>query len=324
MQTVTMEDVARAAGVSRALVSLAYRDAYGVSPETRETILAAGKKLGYRPNRVAAQLAGKQQLTVGVYLQDLHNEIFADIFDGIREVADTAGKHLVLTVGRIDGSRDIEALETLLENRVDIIIAAGLTVSDKALKRYTSRTRIVSVSRVLPGADSVYSDNQHGAELATQHLIDAGHSQIAFISNPPSDGYMDRRIGYERTMLAASLSPRVIEGSYSRNAVAEITLSLLGGPNAPTAIFAHNDQAAMGVMDALKELTLKPGIDLAVVGYDNSSISKSPTSALTTVDVRGSELGRLAAEVAMARLESPDQATILKLTEPTLVVRSTS
>jgi len=324
MQTVTMEDVARAAGVSRALVSLAYRDAYGVSPETREIILAAGKKLGYRPNRVAAQLAGKQQLTVGVYLQDLHNEIFADIFDGIREVTDTAGKHLVLTVGRIDGSRDIEALETLLENRVDIIIAAGLTVSDKALKRYTSRTRIVSVSRVLPGADSVYSDNQHGAELATQHLIDAGHSQIAFISNPPSDGYLGRRIGYERTMLTASLSPRVIEGSYSRNAVAEITLSLLGGPNAPTAIFAHNDQAAMGVMDALAQLKLKPGKDVAVVGYDNSSISKSPTSALTTVDVRGSELGRLAAEVAMARLESPDQATILKLTEPTLVVRSTS
>ena len=324
MQTVTMEDVARAAGVSRALVSLAYRDAYGVSPEKRDAILAAGKKLGYRPNRVAAQLAGKQQLTVGVYLQDLHNEIFADIFDGIREVADTAGKHMVLTVGRIDGSKDIEALETLLENRVDIIIAAGLTVSDKALRRYTSRTRIVSVSRVIPGADSVYSDNQLGAELATRHLIDSGHTQIAFIANPASDGYLDRRIGYERTMLEASLPPMVVEGSYSRNAVADITHELFDVPTPPTAIFAHNDQAAMGVMDALAELKLKPGKDVAVVGYDNSSISKSPTSALTTVDVRGNEMGRLAAEVALSRLESPNQATILKFTQPTLVVRSTS
>ena len=117
MQTVTMEDVARAAGVSRALVSLAYRDAYGVSAETRDHILAAGKKLGYRPNRVAAQLAGKQQLTIGVFLQDLHNSLFADIHDGIRSVTDAQGKHTVLAVGKIDGSKDIEALETLLENR---------------------------------------------------------------------------------------------------------------------------------------------------------------------------------------------------------------
>jgi len=77
-------------------------------------------------------------------------------------------------------------------------------------------------------------------------------------------------------------------------------------------------------MDALAELKLKPGKDVAVVGYDNSSISKSPTSALTTVDVRGNEMGRLADEVALSRLESPNQATILKFTQPTLVVRSTS
>lgn len=324
MQTVTMADVARVAGVSRALVSLAYRDAYGVSPETRENILAVGRKLGYRPNRVAAQLAGKKQLTIGVFLQDLHNEIFADIYDGIREVTDQAGKHLVLTVGDTVGSKDVEGLETLLENRVDIIIAAGLTLPDRLLKKYTSRVRLVSVSRLVTGADCVYSDNHLGATLATTHLIERGHRDIVFIANPPSDGYLDRRAGFEDAMHADSLPPRVVEGSYSRVEVEQIALQLLKSADRPSAIFAHNDQAAMGVMDAMAELGLTPGVDLAVVGYDNSSLSKSPVSGLTTVDARGSELGRLAADVALERLENPDQADIVRQTEPTLVPRSSS
>jgi len=329
LQTVTMEDVARKAGVSRALVSLAYRDAYGVSPETREHILAVGKRLGYRPNRVAAQLAGKEQLTIGVFLQDLHNDVFAQVYDGIREVTDAAGKHSVLAVGKLDGSKDVDALETLLESRVDIVIAAGLVLSDKDLKRYTSRLDLVSVMREVAGADSVCSNNRVGAELATEHLIAQGHKRILFLCNPPSDGYLERAEGYQRAMRAAKLNPVVVEGSYSREVNAKLALELLSGSTPagetrPTAIFAHNDQAALGVQDAAIQLSLQLGKDLAVVGYDNSALSQSPSAPLTTVDVHGFELGKAAATMALQRLENPKTRQMIQHHTPSLVVRSSS
>lgn len=324
MQTVTMEDVAREAGVSRALVSLAYRDAYGVSVETREHILSVGKKLGYRPNRVAAQLAGKEQLTIGVFLQDLHNDLFADIHDGIREVTDTGGKHTVLAVGKIDGSKDVEALETLLENRVDIVIAAGLTLSDRALKKYLSRVKVVSVMRQVSGAISIVSDNYRGATEATEYLISLGHRGIAFMANPPSDGYLDRAAGYVATMEAGGLTPRVVPGSYSRQETEVIARALLSDSKRPTAIFAHNDQAALGVLDAAFALGLEPGRDISVVGYDNTSLSKSPSSALTTVDVHAFELGRLAAEEALKQLTETEAELPTITLDPTLVIRTST
>ncbi len=324
MHNVTMEDVAEAAGVSRSHVSLAYRDAYGIKPEVREHILAVGKKLGYRPNRIAAQLAGKSTGTIGIYLQDLHNDLFADIYDGIREITDPLGKHLVLAIGHPDGSRDEQALDTLLESRVDVVIAAGLMLSDKELAKFTTKSRLVSVARQVPKADAVYSDNFAGAAKATQHLIDLGHQKIAFLANPITDGYADRRAGYQATMTDAGLQPLVVEGSYSRKETQLITERVLENPDRPTAIFAHNDQAALGVMDAVITRGLRPGIDVSVVGYDNSTLSQSPSSALTTVDIHGVELGRAAAEVALERLANPSSKRISKTIEPTLVVRSTS
>lgn len=324
MQNVTMEAVAKAAGVSRALVSLAYRDAYGVNPETRDHILAIGKKLGYRPNRVAAQLAGKKPLSIGIFLQDLHNSLFADVFDGIRSITDPTGKHTVITVGSLDGSKDIDALETLLENRVDVVIAAGLTAPDAALRRYTKRIPIVSVMRQVGGADNIVSDNFAGAFMATSHLIALGHQNVAFMSNPPSDGYLDRRQGYESAMANAGFAPLVIPASYSRTEVCTVAVRLLTAKDRPSAVFAHNDQAALGVLDAALAVDLKPGVDIAVVGYDNSSLSNAPSTALTTVDVHGFDLGRLAAEAALMRLENADAPCQLLQLTPSLVVRASS
>ena len=324
MQTVTMSDVARAAGVSRALVSLAYRDAYGVSAETRTHILETGKSLGYLPNRVAAQLAGKQQLTIGVFLQDLHNDLFADIFDGIREICDKDNKNTVLAIGAIDGSRDANALDSLLESRVDVIIAAGLTMSDQELESYTHKVKMVSVTRKVDNASSVYSDNNVGSQLAVKHLVDLGHSKIVMIANPPSDGYRDRAEGYKQAMLEHNLEPQVSQGSYSRSKTEQIARQLLANHDRPSAIFAHNDQTALGVMDAAISLGLKIGEDISVVGYDNTSLSQTPSTSLTTVDVHGVELGKIAAELAIGLLQDEKKTFEVRTIEPTLVVRGSS
>lgn len=319
-----MEDVAAKVGVSRALVSLAYRGLPGVSERTRQRILQAGRDLGYTPNQVAARLAGHGGNTIGVFLLDLYNDLYADLFEGTREVADAAGKHLVLGVGDIDGSRDGGVLETLRESRVDVIVAFGLLLADAEVLEAARHVPMVCVLRGVAGVDSVVSDNAYGARLATDHLLELGHRRIAFLANPPSDGYMDRRAAYTQTMRAAGLEPQVVETTYSREDAARDAGALLDGVNAPTAIFAHNDQAALGTLDALVSRDLIPGRDVSVVGYDNSSVSRSPGNALTTVDVDGVMLGRGAAELALRRIAHPDAPPEWRTSFPSLVVRATT
>ena len=324
MQRVTMEDVAREAGVSRALVSIAYRGVEGVSEKTRAKIFATAEKLGYVPNNIASRLAGKGANTIGVFIQDLHNDVFADVYDGIRSVTEPAGIQLVLAVGGKDTDSELQALSTLIASRVYVIIAAVLTISNEDVIRLSKRVRIVTVARQVPGVDAAYSDNYHGAQLATKHLLDLGHTKIAFLSNPQTDGYLDRQSGFVDAMTEVKRDPLVVPSSYSRKEAAADALNVLKGSNSPTAFFAHNDQAALGILDALITQGLKPGKDVAVVGYDNSTISQMPITALTTVNLDGAELGRQAAILAQSRLSDMTAKPEHVILTPTLVARASS
>lgn len=319
-----MEDIAREAGVSRSLVSLAYRGAAGVSAATRHHILDVGRRLNYTPNHVAARLAGRGGNTFGVFLQDLHNDLFADVYDGLRDIAETSGKHLVLAVGTIDGGRDASSLETLEQSRVDVIIAAGLQLGDAEVRVISERVPLVSVARLVPQVDSVWSDDLFGARLVVDHLTLLGHRRIVFLANPPTDGYLDRRRGYSEAMRDAGLPERVVTTTYARARAAFDAGVLLDSTDPPTAVFAHNDQTALGVLDALVLRGLRPGLDVSVVGYDNTSGSRAPGIALTTVDVHSEMLGRNAAILATRRLEDPEAPPIRHSSMPSLVIRGST
>lgn len=319
-----MADVAREAGVSRALVSIAYRGAVGVSEETKRRIIATGDRLGYRPNRIASRLRSKASTTIGVFLLELRNDVFADMFDGVREVAEQHDKHLVLSVGEIDGTRDIRALDSLARSRVDVIIAGGLLAPDEEIRKFVASVPVVSVMRLIPGVDGVVSDNHLGAQAATRHLLGLGHTRIAFLANPQTDGYLDRQRGYLELMREAGLQPQAIPSAYSRDLAARDIGRALDSPDRPTAVFAHNDQAAMGVLDAAASRGLRVPADLSVVGYDNTAVSKAPGTELTTVDLHGRDLGSEAARVALQRLADPAMEPAVSLSLPSLVVRRTT
>lgn len=326
MRNVTMEDIAREVGVSRALVSMAFRGVPGVSEQTRGRIFDTADRLGYRFNRVASRLASRVTNTFGVFLLDLRQDVYADMFDGIRAVADERDKHLVLAVGSIDGKRDAFALDSLIQSRVDVIIATGLLLPDAEVRTVNRSVPIVSVARLIDGVDSVHSDNFAGAEAATDHLIGLGHRQIAFLANPQTDGYLDRQRGYLATMRRAGLSPWVIPSQYSRSQAARDIAPLLALPagSRPTAVFAHNDQAALGVLDVLASRGLSAPHDVSVIGYDNTQVSEAPGTSLTTVDLHGEELGRVAAEAALRRFADPSSPPANHMSTPTLVVRATT
>ena len=323
LRKVNIEDVAKAAGVSRALVSIAYRGVAGVSDSTREAIFEAGKKLGYVPNLNASRLASKGLKTIGVFLQDLHNETFADVFDGIRSVINDGDAQIVLSVGSTKPEHDGAALETLLASRVDVLIAAGLTMPDSELSKFAKRTKLISVTRKSSVTHSVAADDLLGAKLATKHLIDLGHRRIAFLANPQTDGYRERLVGYQQTIDEADLGSLVIESSYLR-AEAEADAGQLIDSLKPTAIFAHNDQAALGVLDALVARKLRPGVDISVVGYDNTSLSQMPILSLTTVDPHSFQLGEKSGLLALELMASDSSVPHSIVLTPELVTRSSS
>ncbi len=326
MKTITLEDVARGAGVSRALASMAIRDVPGVNAQTRERILATADRLGYRPNRLASRLASRSTSAIGVFLLDLRQDVYADMFDGIRGVTQDKKLHLVLAVGTDDGTMDGNALDGLAQSRVDVVIATGLLLPDSQVRSFNRHTPLVSVARQIDGVDSVASGNTPGARLAVEHLIGLGHREIVFLANPQTDGYTGRQAGYVDTMTRAGLSPWIVGSQYSRRRAALDIAPVLALPEGqrPTAVFAHNDQAALGVLDAMATLGLRAPQDVSVVGYDNSQVSQAPGTQLTTVDIHGEQLGRRAALLALRRLEEPTAPPASYVSQPSLVVRSTT
>ncbi|MDO5093546.1 MAG: LacI family DNA-binding transcriptional regulator [Propionibacteriaceae bacterium] len=319
-----MADVAREAGVSRALVSIAYRGAVGVSEDTKRKIFDTGERLGYRPNRIASRLRSKASTTVGVFLLELRNDVFADMFDGIRELADRAEKDLVLSVGQIDGKRDAHALDGLARSRVDVVVAGGLLLPDDEVRTFSRSVPVVSAARLIPGVDSAGADNLLGAHTAVRHLLRLGHEHIAFLANPQTDGYLDRQRGYLELIAEAGLAANVIPSAYSRELATRDIGPALDSPQRPTAVFAHNDQAAMGVLDAARSRGIRVPEDLSVIGFDNTVASRAPGTDLTTVDIHGREIGRNAMGLALQRLEDLTAPAAQTISLPSLVVRRTT
>src|SRR5258706_3559997 len=206
----TLEAVAQAAGVSRALVPLVMRDSPRVSVESRRRVSAAAATLGYRPNLMARNLASRKTMTIGVLLNDLHNPWFAEVTDGIQDASERHGYQLILASGRRSPTLESRALDTFLASRVDGIIVAGCRVPAARLDAVGAEVAVVSVGRVLPrpSVGSVTTDDAFVAYLAVQHLHDLGHLPIAHIDGGKGAGAAPRRTGYLRTMRDLGLADK--------------------------------------------------------------------------------------------------------------------
>ncbi|WP_369046121.1 LacI family DNA-binding transcriptional regulator [Sinomonas sp. P10A9] len=320
----TQADVAREVGVSRTLVSFAFRNAPGVSEVTRQAIFEAARRLGYRPNSVAADLARKRASAIGLYLLDLHNEVYADIFTGVREALAGSGSRVILAAGRA-GSEPDEEVGPLVEARAGVVIAATLTSPDAHVLELAGMVPIVSVARRIEGVDSVYSDDAAGARAAVEHLLGLGHTRIVHLAGPGVDGNLERLIAYESAMHDAGLSPRVVVApSHSFESGEATAAGFLAASDGPTAVFAHNDQLALGVREAALALGLTIPGDLSVVGYDDSRGARLRGIDLTSVDLHAHQLGAAAGAAALARLRFPSEPAVDECSAPRLVVRAST
>ncbi|WP_030165915.1 LacI family DNA-binding transcriptional regulator [Streptomyces sp. NRRL S-813] len=328
MRPPTIRDVAARAGVSKSLVSLVLRGSESVRPEKRRAVLAAIEELGYRPNAAARSLSERRTRTVGVLLNDLRNPWFVELLDGLNARLHDSGLHVLLADGRLNRRLGQDLTRTFTELRVDGVVAVGTLQDPAALRTAADRVpTVVAGTREpeLPGVDVIAGDDERGARLATEHLIGLGHRRIAHIAGRGAVGELRRR-GFEAAMREHGLADTAVveQGDLTEEGGYRATVRLLSRRQRPTAVFAVNDMTCVGALSAAEESGLRVPGDLSLAGYDNTYLSRLRHLWLTTVDNASHDVGRLAAQRLLDRIEDPGRPRTVDLTVPVLEVRGTT
>ncbi len=325
---VTTHDVARAAGVSQATVSLVLgrNPRARVAAATRERVLRAAEELGYRPNILARGLVRGRSYAIGVVVPDLSNPFFLEVVTGVQRVAAEAG-YAVLT-GDTRETTAARHLETLQGRQVDGIIIDGLgaaALPDDELRG----TPVVLVDEPSERWPGVASDATAAGRLAAEHLLGLGHRELAFVG-PASDshGFRMRERGFFQALRAAGVglrSERLRRVPPSVSGGQAAMKALLGLRERPTAVFCANDLLAAGALKACLGAGITVPGTMSIMGCDDVEIARVMTPELTTVAVPARELGARAVRLLLRQID--DDAFAPKPTRPLpvrLVVRGTT
>lgn len=330
---VTMADVAREVGVSLMTVSRVVNDKEDVSPTTRQRVLDAIERLGYRPSGIARSLATRRTGTLGLVVPDVANPFFSDVARGVEQVAYAEGYNVFLCNTEEDPQRELAVLESLEEKRVDGLVLCSSRLDDDELRTALAfHSAAVLINRRLEDdgcrVGAVLVDDVLGGRQATQHLLDRGHQLIGFLTGPSGSRSGRCRVqGYRAALLAAALpydpaltrncSP-VVEGGR------EVTCALLAVHPELTALLCYNDLVAVGALRACADLGRRVPDDVAVVGFDDIPLAALVTPPLTTCRAPRYELGLQAMHLLLDQIVGrPGKCEEIVL-RPELVVRASA
>lgn len=331
-QKVKLSTIADSLGLSTATVSLALRDSPLVAEVTRERIKQAARDLGYIYNRRAASLRTSKSGILGVCVHDIMNPFFGEILKSVEHELDRRRQTFILCNHQDDLAKQRSFVDTMLQLGADGLIlspAIGTPASDIHLAE-ENELPVTLIARTIEGSGvcGFRGDDSYGMGLAVDHLIGRGHRSIAMIGGTAmtSTG-RDREAGYLSALTRGGIEFRDewrIKGPRDRHSGFDSVSAFLAIENRPTAIVCFSDLVALGVMYGLSRAGLRPGVDIAVIGYDDIDEAAIATPALTTVANGQSEVGRRAAGALLDRLQGQPASEETILITPELKIRQSS
>lgn len=319
-----MRDVARRAGVSHQTVSRVLNASPRLRPETRDRVIAAIDELGYRPNQLARALVTSRTRTIGVLAALTGHHGPAVTLAAVADAARSIGYRVAITAPVSGEPEELRAgLDYLLAQRVEaLVVLAPQQEVLAALAALPDAVPAVALEVDAPAEHALGVDQIGGARLAVRHLVDRGHTRIGHVAGPLDWAEARARVAGWRAELVASglTAPEPIAGEWTARSGAEALDAVV--ESGVTAVFAGNDQMALGLIGAARERGIPVPARLSLVGFDDIPEAAYLVPALTTVRQDLALLGRRAVEVLVAELGG--QAADLTPIEPELVVRSST
>jgi LacI family transcriptional regulator len=308
--SVTIRDVAQAAGVSTATVSNVLNKTGKVGANTRRVVLSAVRRMGYIPDVHARHLASRERRTLGIIVSDIENPFFPEIVKSFETRARQLGYDIILSDTNYDPRRTRQAADRMMEHKVRGVAVMTSEISVKLIHELARKRIAVTFLDLAPVRkymSNLRIDYSSGVRQIVEHLHDLGHQRIAFIAGRRGLKSNDARLqAYEKSMRDLGLEPGpVIPGDlrFEGGLAAGVTVAKLS-PR-PTAVVAVNDLTAIGVVKGLLNSGIQVPRDISVTGFDKTRLAEYSNPSITTVDVHRETLGQIAAD-ALHELSSAE------------------
>ncbi|AXR08121.1 LacI family DNA-binding transcriptional regulator [Salinimonas sediminis] len=328
---VTIKQVSERAGVSSATVSRVINNTDTVKEKTRKLVLNAMAELGYRHNTIAASLASNKTNTIGLVVPELHGSFFGAMMSGSEQVLRKANKHMFVVAGHSDDAMERQEIDALLSRRCDALILHVEAISNEYLIKLASQNvPLVVVNRYIEEISEQCTslDNVRGGYMATRHLLDLGHTHIAYAAGAlfKADG-VHRLQGHKQALHDAGIEADdqlIEEGDFQAHSGEACIDRLLDRQQQFTAIACGNDEMATGAINALRRRGLRVPEDVSVIGYDNIDYASYLTPKLTTIDYPVREIGEMAARWILNQAYGDARQSLTHILTPELIVRGTT
>ena len=329
MKSVTLKDVAKAAGVSYATVSRALSGSPQIGSDTRERIIKLCDEMGYTTNYVARSMVMKKTDLIGLVVPSIDNQFMSELAYYAEMSARSHGYNIMLCNSGPDLKQEKTVVKLLLGRQVDgILIVPQSPKTYENIRAYTDQVPTVFLSENLRDQPQSYvaADNSRGTYIGTKYLYELGHRDILYFGRRHTTTHQLRAEGYMKACQELGLQQRFVNSEFSRSSIAngyEMARELFSKPIDYTAIFASTDSNALGILKAADELHIDIPGRLSLIGFDNITAPGLPRIDLTTIEQPKRDMAVQAVDMLRDKIENGTQGYVHQILLPTLIKRGT-
>ena len=329
MKSVTLKDVAKAAGVSYATVSRALSGSHQIGSDTRERIIKLCDEMGYTTNYVARSMVTKRTGLIGLVVPSIDNQFMSELAYYAEMSARSHGFNIMLCNSGPDLKQEKTVVKLLLSRQVDgILIVPQSPKTYENIRAYTDQVPTVFLSENLRDQPQSYVavDNSRGTYIGTKYLYELGHRDILYFGRRHTTTHQFRAEGYMRACQELGLTPRFFNSELSHSSITggyQLAQELFSKPVDYSAIFASTDSNALGVLKAADDAHISIPGQLSLIGFDNISSTALPRIELTTIEQPKRDMAIQAVDMLLDKIENGTQGYVHQILMPTLIKRST-